>query len=397
MTTLSFSDFLKGYLLPTNLKPKPMALINKKHELLEVYRKELNEEERAKAVKDAHSKRSPRWCGITIHVGINCPYNCAYCYIEDMGFKHRDWKPYPLNGKELVYAVLNNPAFYPGKLGTLIAIGSVTEPLANREHFLDYLEKLARLGNPIQFSTKSYIDEKLSKKISEINKSLPSEINPLITIVTFESYKSLEKGAPPPDKRLKTIENLANAGLKPVLFLRPIIPGINMNEIEQILREAKEHGAFGVVFGSLRVTKRTVKKLEDLGFDTREILKRVKKLDDRQRSINLPEKEDFIKLARKAGLIPWKSTCCANSWNSNVPCPSVCFIDGPTTRCPNLCSYPRNSANDEEIKKALTTLGLRFKIGREYIIIKNRPFKGVEFAVRTLTRRAVKLVGKRKK
>ena len=364
--------------------------------MLNRYEKDLDEKEKAKAVTDSHASRSPRWCGITVHVGINCPYSCAYCYIEDMGFKHNDWKPYPLSGKELAYAILNNPAFFPGKLGTLIAIGSITEPLVNREHFLEYLENLAKLGNPIQFSTKSYIDEKLAHRINEIKTFYPSEINPLITIVTLENYKSLEKGAPPPDKRLKTIENLADVGLKPVLFLRPIMPGINTHEIKQILVEAKEHGAFGVVFGSLRVTKRIIEKLENAGFDTREIAERVRKIDDKQRSINLPEKEDYIKLARSAGLIPWKSTCCANSWNSGVPCPSVCFIDGPTTRCPNLCSYPRNSASEETIMEALPKLGLKFKIKGKYIVVKNKPFKGVEFAVRTLTRRAVKLTGKRK-
>lgn len=396
---LSFSELLdlRVVALPTKLKPNPLNLIFEKEKILEKLSEILSEEEKERALNDPHARRSPRWCGLTIHVGLNCPFNCSYCYIEDMGFKKSSWTDYPLSGKELLFAIANNPAFFPGRLGTLLAIGSITDPMGNPIKFLDYLSNLAELGNPIQFSTKGYISPRFAEKIKEIEDEKKSKINPLITIITLENSKILERGTPTPEKRLKSIENLSAAGLRPILFLRPIMPGINTMEIEDIIDEAKERGAKGVVFGSLRVTRKIIANLEDSGFDTNEIRRRVKRIDEKQRSIPLPEKEFYIKIAKEKGIIAWKSTCCTNSWNSNVPCPSVCFIDGPTARCPNLCTFPDNSAEDDQISKALVKLGVSFKIRGRYIIVKNRPFRGVEFAVRTLTRRAVKMARVREK
>ena len=166
------------------------------------------------------------------------------------------------------------------------------------------------------------------------------------------------------------------------------MPGINDHEIPNILKAAKDAGAFGVVFGSFRVTKRILTKLMDAGLNVEALRRRVRKIDDKQRAIHLPEKPEYIKLARKIGLIPWNSACCANSWNAGVPCASACFIDGPTTRCPNLCSFPKNSADEDEIVKTLNQLGIKFQIKGKFIKLLNYPFPGAEFAVRTLTRRA---------
>lgn len=375
--------------LPTNIKPKPLELIKKKRELIKVYESQLPDESITRAKNDPHSKRPPRWCGITVHVAHNCPYKCIYCYIQDMGFKHTKPKPYPLNGKELVLALLYNKAFFPGTTGTLIAIGSVSEPLAVPDHFLEYLTEISKLGNPIQFSTKAYIGKKMAEKIKEIEKGYVSKINPLVTIITLKHDKELEPFAPSATKRLETISNLREVGLRPVLFLRPIIPGINTGEIKEIMLAAKEAGAIGVVLGSFRITKRILSNLREAGFDTTEVEKRLRIIDDKQRAVPLPEKEDYVKLARNIGLIPWKSACCANSWNSGVPCASACFIDGPTTRCPNLCEYPRNSADEKELTEALNILGIKHLIKGKYVKILNYPFPGVEFAVRTLGRRGV--------
>jgi len=374
--------------MPTDVKPRPLEIINFKNKLLEQYEHILSEKEKIKALEDPHAFRSPRWCGITVHVAINCPYNCIYCYIEDMGFKHSKPIPYPLSGKELIYALLKNPAFLPGKTGTLIAIGSVSEPFSLPNKALEFIEELSKLGNPIQFSTKSYITPSLANKLATIDNENPSSINPLITVITIEKSNILEPLAPSPEKRFDSIKNLRDAGLKPVLFLRPIIPGVNDNEILDVLKKAKEAGAYGVVFGSFRITERILRKLENVGLNTALIKQRVKKIDYRQRAINLPEKEKFIQLAKNIGLIPWKSACCANSWNAQVPCASACFIDGPTTRCPNLCAFPKNSADKNELAKALDLLGIKARIKGPYVKILNYPHAGVEFLVRTLGRYA---------
>ncbi|MEM3394204.1 MAG: radical SAM protein, partial [Candidatus Methanomethylicia archaeon] len=93
---------------------------------------------------------------------------CIYCYIQDMGFNFKRITPYGLNGLELAYALLSNPYYMPTMYGTYLAIGSVTEPfhelVVNKT--IEYLRAIEELENPVQFSTKEYIDEETAKKIA---------------------------------------------------------------------------------------------------------------------------------------------------------------------------------------------------------------------------------------
>ena len=128
--------------------------IAKKEEIKETLSRKVNVK---KVVKDHHAIRKPRPCGITVHTAIGCVGACTYCYISDMGFSKGRAEPYPLNGEELVAALVHNDRFFPGIYGTPIALGSVTDPLSrvSLSKTLDYLSAIYEyLGNPVQFSTK---------------------------------------------------------------------------------------------------------------------------------------------------------------------------------------------------------------------------------------------------
>jgi DNA repair photolyase len=273
------------------------------------------------ALKDHHAHRRPRPCGMTIHTGIGCNLRCTYCYIEDMGFP---WsaRPYPLTGLQLIYALASNPYFLPGRNGTLIAIGSVTEPFLGitREKTFEYIEAISKyLGNPIQFSTKMY----LSIKDAERLRGYDPGISPLVTIITIKHKNKLEPLAPPVSKRFETINNLRKAGLKPILFLRPIIPGIIEDEYIEILEEARRNGAVGVVIGSLRVTNRILERLRKAGLDISEIKRRLprKPHGNEQVSIYTRDlKEEITRYAWKIGLIPFPEACMANLYTHERVC-----------------------------------------------------------------------------
>jgi DNA repair photolyase len=296
------------------------TLANKQREtLIKEYEVMVGKEGTRRARSDHHSRRRPIQCGMTIHPGNDCAYACVYCYILDMGFKFQRPKPCKLSPEELVLALLYNPNFNPGRDGTYIAIGSIIEPFQPelRSLTIRYIKELAKLGNPMQFSSKSHITSSDAKVIS----SSCNWISPLITILTLEEPKAdlLEPLAPVPAKRLDTISNLAQAGLKPFLFLRPILPGVvTAEERENLIKEAVDHGAKGVVLGNFRVTKRIIEAMKKRKLDVSEIVKRSKLIDDKQRPISVSDLETEIENQFSSKITMFRRSCCASAYSAGL-------------------------------------------------------------------------------
>lgn len=296
-----------------------------KNELREKIERLLSVDEKSIAKKDHHASRPPRPCGLTVHTAVGCIHECRYCYIYDMGFKP-EVRPYPLTGVQLVYSLLSNKYFIPGLRGTYLAFGSVTEPFHPlvKERTLEYIENVyTYLGNPVQFSTKMYLSSVEASKLFEISHG---KISPLVTIVTLENANALEPRVPSPDKRFETLKNLRNTGLKPFLFLRPIIPGLTEKEYKRILDHAAESGAVGVVAGGLRVTKNILERLREAGMNTEDIKRRLKiSIDKMKPGIQYDVETGDIKArvaeyARRKGLIFFPSACMANLYTHGLTC-----------------------------------------------------------------------------
>lgn len=348
-------------------------LLYQKRLLMRQLETKLSKESIDRAKADYHSKKLPRPCGMTVHVVVGCSYACQYCYLPDMGISFTKPRVYALTGDEMTYSLLLNKAFLPSRKGTFIALGSVGEPFVNERAFarvLEYLNSFARyLKNPVQFSTKSYLDEEKVKRLSRIK--MP--INPLVTIITLKRWKILEPEAPDPWKRLEVIHMLRKHGMIPFLFFRPIMPGINTDEIEDILDEARKAGAYGVVFGGMRVTPLILMRLEKLGLDTSEIRKRIK--GSIRKGVQTPIythdiKQEVVETARRKGLIPMLSACCANNFaayiydGQRIPCAGLDFIDGKyCTRCPVLCEEVDTKVEQEEVQRIIFSfLNMEVKI-----------------------------------
>jgi len=281
----------------------------------------LSEEQMKRASRDSHARRIPRPCGFTIHTGTGCSLRCAYCYIETMGFMWST-KSYPLSSLELIYALLLNPYFIPGRYGSLIAIGSVTEPFHGlvRDKTFDFINKSYKyLGNPVQFSTKMYLSIRDANKICSVSPL----VSPLITIITLKYAKKLEPLSPPPHKRLETIRNLKSQGLEPFLFLRPIIPGLIEDEYEYLLEKAVEYGAVGVVVGSLRVSLNILKRLEESGVPVNEIYRRMLRRPRGREQVLVDTrdlKSSILRYAEKLGLLAFPEACLANLYTHRITC-----------------------------------------------------------------------------
>jgi len=288
----------------------------------------LDSRELQQAEKDHHARRKPIACGLTIHPGIGCSYNCIYCYVPEMGFP-RKIKPYPLNGLQLAYALSINPFFVPGPRGTLLAFGSVTEPFAQEtiERTIEYLDITRKFfGNPQQISVKGVIN---SEQLDRFTRLVDPYISILVTITTLKYYKQVEPLAPPPTERLELAKHLLRRGLHVSLFLRPIIPSVTTSEAREIAETAKKIGIKYTVIGSLRVTPGIIKRLEALSKSTSleiasEVKKRLPRLPINSRDQVVVQERDLKKRVEKIlkthSLRVLPSSCSANIHSHRLFC-----------------------------------------------------------------------------
>lgn len=324
------------------------------------YLKDLLEDRGARALRDYHARRKPRPCGITVHPATGCPYRCVYCYVADMGF--REFKPYPLTGLEIALALASNPYIAPGPVGSLAAFGSVTEPLLKtiRGKTLEYMECIAKtIKLSCQISTKEYITRKFASAIRRLDNGLSI----LVTIVSIDRYIDLEPLAPNPKLRLESISNFSSEGLHTVLFLRPAIPGISDREAYDIISTALDHGARGVIVGSLRVTSSIMDKLRVVGVDIE--FNRSRLRDGIQITVSRDTKNRIVKIAREAGATVYPSACSANVEAHGEAC-IIC----PYGPCGSLDRIPEISESDiVELLESIMLKTRYLEVGERGIVI----------------------------
>ncbi len=292
-----------------------IKVLERKRELLEEFHSLLSDDEILYARRDSHAFRRPRPCGLTVHTGVGCPYKCTYCYIYDMGFPDKISK-YPLKPEALIYAILLNRYFYPTKYGTLIALGSVTEPFhpVTKEYTLECIKLISsKLGNPLQASTKALLDEDYVRMLA----SYAPYISILISIPLYKWSRILEPYAPKVELRFETMKLLSDYGIHVTLFFRPIIPHASEDDLEIILDKSIEAGVRRVIFGTLRISKNILHKFREYKEIYNLIIKRIKDLSrlDSIRFIDIyirDLKDRFSGIARSKGFKVYPSACSAN-------------------------------------------------------------------------------------
>mmetsp|Transcript_82291 Transcript_82291/g.207074 ORF Transcript_82291/g.207074 Transcript_82291/m.207074 type:complete len:206 (+) Transcript_82291:3-620(+) len=192
---------------------------------------------------------------------------------------------------------------------------------------MEYIEAVACLGSPVQFSTKSEISARTAAMLGRIlHGGCP--LSALVTITTIRHVRSLEPTAPSVDSRLQTIRRLALEGLSVFLFMRPLIPGA-CDDFPDVLAAAKEAGAAGVVVGSLRVSKKIYRRLKQAKVAD------IEAIDQQLRSRSIepealtenqvdiqdePLRASIVAKAEQLGLTTVRRACCANAWCSKLPC-----------------------------------------------------------------------------
>ncbi len=202
---------------------------------------------------------------IGFNVSVNpyrgCEFGCVWCYArpthEYLGFSSGLDFETKILVKEDTPALLRRELSRPGWKPQVLALSSVTDPYQPIERRLGItrrvLEVLAEFRNPVAVITKSYLVTRDIDVLSELAKDRAASVSLSITTLDHDLQRAMEPRASSPERRLRAIERLAEAGIPVGVNVAPVIPGLTEHEMPAILEAAADAGATRAMYVLLRL------------------------------------------------------------------------------------------------------------------------------------------------
>ncbi|SFP39417.1 PA0069 family radical SAM protein [Sphingomonas rubra] len=190
-----------------------------------------------------------------------CEHGCIYCFARPSHAFH-DLSPgldfeSRLFAKPGAAALLRGELARPGYDVRPMALGTNTDPYQpiEREWRItrQVLEVLAETNHPVTITTKSdRVVRDLDLLAAMAAKGLAS-VCVSITSLDPRVAATVEPRAPTPERRLKAVRALSDAGVPVYVSIAPVIPAITDHEIEHLLERAAAAGARHAFFIPVRL------------------------------------------------------------------------------------------------------------------------------------------------
>lgn len=188
---------------------------------------------------------------LSINPYRGCEHGCIYCYARPT-HSYLDLSPgldfetrliAKVNAAERLRETLSSPGYTPLALN----IGSATDayqPVERRLRITRALiEVLSEARHAFSLITKSSLVERDLDLIAPMAAERLAAVYVSITTLDPELARKLEPRAASPQRRLRTVETLARAGVPVGVSVSPLIPFLNEPELERVLEAAAAAGA----------------------------------------------------------------------------------------------------------------------------------------------------------
>lgn len=188
---------------------------------------------------------------LSINPYRGCEHGCIYCYARPThsylnlspGLDFETRIVAKINAADRLRAALAQRSYEP----LLLNIGSATDAYQPVERRLGItraiIQVLAEHQHPFSLITKSAGVERDLDLIAPMAARRLSAVYVSITTLDPSLARILEPRAAAPDRRLRTLRTLADAGVPVGVSVSPVIPFLNEPELERILEAAREAGA----------------------------------------------------------------------------------------------------------------------------------------------------------
>ncbi|MCX6674281.1 MAG: radical SAM protein [Methanothrix sp.] len=184
-----------------------------------------------------------------------CPHGCLYCYASSYIPRFAECRP--------KVDLLRRLAREAAKVepGTLVAMSNSSDPYPPLEKDLRLsrgcLQILKERGLCVQVVTKSHLVAQDVELLADMRTCVA------ITVTTLQDSicRRLEPGAPLPAKRLAAMAKLAENGVAVSARIDPIIPGINDEEIDELVVAVSRAGAGHITSSTFKARPGSMNKI----------------------------------------------------------------------------------------------------------------------------------------
>ena len=186
---------------------------------------------------------------------------CSYCYARP-SHEYLDFGAGTDFDRKIVIkskaATLLRQAFlkrsWKGELILLSGNTDCYQPLeATYELTRACLKVCAEFKNPIAVITKSALVERDADLLAQLAAEASCFVTMSIPFMNAEHCRQVEPFAPTPERRLRTLRHLHEAGVPVGVNIAPIIPGLNDNDVPAILEAAQQAGATRAGYSLVRL------------------------------------------------------------------------------------------------------------------------------------------------
>ena len=180
-----------------------------------------------------------------------CFHGCAYCYArpthEYLSFGAGTDFDRKIVVKKRAPELLREAFDAPKWQGALVVFSGVTDcyqPLeASYRLTRGCLEVCAEYRNPVGIITKAPLVERDIDVLQELTRSARASVMVSIPFWDETKARAIEPFVTTPARRIRVIERLAGAGIRVGVMVAPIIPGLNDEDMGEVLHAAREAGA----------------------------------------------------------------------------------------------------------------------------------------------------------
>jgi DNA repair photolyase len=245
---------------------------------------------------------------------MGCVHRCTFCYVR--AFEKRADRPSDdrygtsIRVKTNVADALRRELARRSWDGSGIVIGAATDPYQPAEGRYKLtracLEVLRDAANPFSIITRGPMIVRDVDVLAEAAQRAEVSVTFSIPTLDVDIWRKTEPGTAPPHQRLRTLQQLVEAGISVSVGMAPILPGLSDKPelMDDVVRAARAAGACGVWANLLHLKPGTKEHyLRALERDWPELLPEYERLYGRRAYADASEVRDAVReLARVHGI-----------------------------------------------------------------------------------------------